>query len=246
MRHVGLCAQLRRVSARVRFPPMPDHSATPRDPMNALTQGGRPRRFNKNPNSPGVAEWWKEIAPEVDAALSPFVDVTGAVDSTELLGGLLPTAEQMLRYFGTAEPPPSERYGLTALQAKAAVLQMTTASNRMAAGVLGVDEGAVRKWTRLPGWRQYQRAILDNSYLRLAGISHIVLLQTFLRTEDEKLRVSLAKHFLEVSGVQQVPVQQHKHDVEHRMASTPPREIQAARELDEMEVSEEAVEEGGF
>ena len=171
-------------------------------------------------------EWEKSSQPGLEDHVATFL----ADPNVPVLGGTLPSMRQMMSYFGAASPAAS-RHGLTEEQTKAAILQMCGCRDKHIAGVVGVKPSSIAYWTTLPGWRSFQRDVLDHSLTRLVGLAHMTIVQSFLNTPDEKERVRLAKYIIETSGVHAKPTK-HVHQHEHAISRSSEREMGMAETVE--------------
>lgn len=170
--------------------------------------------------------WQESMSPGLEDHVATFL----TDDNAPVLGGSLPSMRQMLSYFGSASPAAST-HGLTDEQSKAAILQLCGCRDKHISGVVGVKQSSVAYWTTLPGWRAFQRDVLDHSLTRLVGLAHMTIVQSFLNTPDEKERVRLAKYIIETSGVHSKPTA-HVHQHEHSIGRATEREMGMVETVD--------------
>ena len=170
--------------------------------------------------------WSKQTTASLEEHIKPLLR---SVTDAPVLGGVLPSIKELAEYFGDAAPMPS-LHGLKEHQAKAALLQLCGCSDTTIAGILGFDPTQVSGWVRKPGWRSFQRDVLDHSLTRLVGMAHLVLVQQFLYTEKATERVKLAKWIIDTSGVHAAPTK-HVHQHEHSVSRATERDMSAAKAI---------------
>jgi len=170
--------------------------------------------------------WSAQTTASIEEHIKPLLR---SVDGAPVLGGVLPSIKELAEYFGDAAPMPS-LHGLKEHQAKAALLQLCGCSDTTIAGILGFTQKQVSSWVRKPGWRSFQREVLDHSLTRLVGMAHLALVQQFLYTDKASERVKLAKWIIDTSGVHSAPTK-HVHHHEHSVSRATERDMSAAKAI---------------